>query len=55
MHYYLLNDRRPIKTKAPVQDLQQAQAKARNMIVTKLEAISPLQYLYYAVRYELSV
>lgn len=53
MYYYLINNKRPIKSKYPIMDNQQAQGKVKNMIVTDVDKISIFFYLYYFVKYEI--
>lgn len=53
MYFYLINDKRPIRTKYPIRNKQQAQAKVKNMIVNNVKYISMLSYVYYLIKYEI--
>ena len=53
MYFYLVNNKRPIKTKYPILNNQQAQGKVKNMIVTDVKEISVLSYVYHSIKYEI--
>lgn len=53
MYFYLINNKRPIRTKSPIRNNQQAQAKVKNMIVNNVKYISMLSYVYYLIKYEI--
>lgn len=53
MYYILINNKRPIKTKTPIVNNQQAQTLIKNLIVTQIRHISLWQYIYYSIKYEL--
>lgn len=52
MYYFLINNRRPIKSKTVIRSAKQAQGIVKNTIVKDVKPIALLQYLYYLVRYE---
>ena len=53
MYYYLVNNKRPIKSKSPIRNTSQAQKIVHNTIVTDVKYISIFQYLYYFIKYEI--
>lgn len=53
MYYYLINNRRPIKSKQPIRSKNQAQGLVKNMIVQDVKIIPVLRYLYYTLKYEI--
>lgn len=53
MYYYLINNKRPMKSKSPIQNTSHAQKIVHNMIVTDVKYISIFQYLYYFIKYEI--
>lgn len=53
MYYYLINNKRAIKSKYPIRSNIQAQAMVKNMIVTDIKNISIFSYLYHFVKYEI--
>ena len=53
MYFYLVNNKRPIKSKNSIINNQQAQGIVKNMIVTDVKDISILSYLYHSIKYEI--
>lgn len=53
MYYYLINNKRPIKSKIQIRNKSQAQNIVNNMIVIDVRFISVFQYLYYFIKYEI--
>lgn len=53
MYFYLINNKRPIKSKYPIVDMQELQGKIKNMIVTNVKSISMFSYLYHSIKYEI--
>lgn len=53
MYFYLVNNKRPIKSKFPILSKQQAQGKVKNLIVTDVKDISIFSYVYHSIKYEI--
>lgn len=54
MYYYLINNRRPIKSKHPIRNKNQVQGIVKNMIVQDVKIISLFSYLYNYIKYEIN-
>lgn len=54
MYYYLINNKRPIKSKYPIRNKNQAQGIVKNMIVQDVKIISIFSYLYNSIKYEIN-
>lgn len=54
MYYYLINNKRPIKSKYPIRNKNQAQEIVKNMIVQDVKIISIFSYLYNFIKYEIN-
>ena len=53
MYYYLINNRRPIKSKQPIRNKNLAQGFVKNVIVQDMKVISFFSYWYNFIKYEI--